>query len=229
MKTSHILLAIILLVTLTGMVATDVLLKQEYQRIDWKNPYQSFVHRPLPGLKHYVIEGTPIGEIMLLRSTDKAEALIEPEQAKFYKTRQQGDTLFVSFTPEFSGYQGTPREDADYEKSKHVVLRIADLKSLRVKDSRLTLTDFGTDTLSITLQNSRLRTNKLGVSKGFSINSSQNSFAVLGTEDQYNLLRAVVQDSSGIQLNNTSIKTFVPNVSPKAEIQLRGDALKWLK
>ncbi|MBD2701278.1 hypothetical protein IC229_11565 [Spirosoma sp. BT702] len=229
MKTSSILLAIIALVTLTSMVATDLLLKQEYEKIDWRNPYQAFAHRSLPTAKNWVVKGTPAGEIIMLRSKDSAEALIDPEQVKFYKTRQQDDTVFVTFTPEIGGYDAEPRDDAAYEKRHQIVLRMPDFQSLRIKDSRMTLADVGTDTLSIALENSRLRTKKLTVSGVFSLTMGQNSFAVLGDADQYNLLRTSVQDSSGVLFNNTQVMKFLLDVSPKAEVQLRGQMLKWLK
>ncbi|GAB3714626.1 hypothetical protein GCM10027592_54560 [Spirosoma flavus] len=229
MKTSSILLAIIALVMFTGMVATDLLLKQEYEKIDWRNPYQAFVHRPLPTAKNWVVEGTPGSEIIALRSKDSAEALIDPEQLKFYKTRQQGDTVFVTFKPDIGGYDGEPRDDANYEKRHHVVLRMPDFESLRINDGRLTLADVGTDTLSVALENSRLRTQKLTISGAFSLTMGQNSFAVLGASDKYNLLRTSVQDSSGVLFNDTQVNKFLLDVSPKAEVQVRGQMLKWLK
>ena len=229
MKTSHILLAIITIVTLTGMVATDVLLKHQYEKIDWRNPYQNFEQRLLPIAKHWVIEGTPVHEIVVLKSHDKPQALIEPDAATFYRTRQQGDTVFVTFTPDYNGEQTGPRLDADRERWVRLVLRLSDLQTLRVKNARLTLLELATDSLNIVLQKSRLRTNDLHISDLFTLTANQNSFAVLSPADQYKSLQLIVQDSSGVQLNNVQTDAFLTQVSPKAEVQLRGQALKWLK
>lgn len=228
MKTSYILLAIIAIVTLTGMVATDVLLKQQYEKIDWKNPYQNFEQRLLPEAKHWVVEGTPTNEIVITKSTDKSQAFIEPDQAKFYRTHQQGDTVFVAFTPDYSGYHNEARNDADRRLGVKLVLQLSDLQTLQIRNARLTLLEFTTDTLAVDLQKSRLRTDKLKVSGLFTLNANQNSFAVFGP-DQYKSLHVIVQDSSGIQLNNTKADILTTNVSPKSEIQLRGQALTWLK
>ena len=59
------------------------------------------------------------------------------------------------------------------------------------------------------------------------LTEQRGSVAVLGT-DRYKSLRAVVRDSSGIRLNNTQTNAFTPDVSPRAEVQLRGQALRWL-
>ncbi|MVM37715.1 hypothetical protein GO730_09070 [Spirosoma sp. HMF3257] len=228
MKTSYILLAIIALITLMGMVATDVLLKQEYDKIDWRNPYQDFEKRSLPRVNHWVVEGTPANEIMLMHSADKPQALVAPGLVKFFRFRQQGDTAFVSFTPDYSGYQSEPRDEADRELSIRLVLWLPDWQTLRVENARLTLSEFKGNKLTIALRNSRLRTNKLIISDSFDLTASANSFAVLGA-DQYKSLRTIVQDSSGVQLNNTQTEAFTKALSPKAEIQVRGQALKWLK
>lgn len=228
MKTSYILLAVIAFVTLTGMVATDVLLKQQFEKIDWKNPYQEFVIQSLPTARHWVVEGTPQDEIVVLKSTDKPKALIEPERAKFYRTRQQGDTVFVTFTPDYSGYQSEPREVATYELAVRLVLQLPEPQSLRVENARLTLREFSTDKLSVSLQKSRLRTVSLSVSDSLTLRVSQNSFAALGN-DHVKALLAVVVDSSGIGLENTQITTFKMQASPRAQLDLQGQALKWLK
>lgn len=229
MKISHILLAIVVAITLTGMVATDMLLKQQYNKIDWRNPYQNFERRALPTAKHWVVEGTLANEIIIERSKSKPQALVGPGQIKFYQTRQQGDTVFVTLTSSNDDkYQTEPRAFADYTQSARLVLQVPDLQTLRVRNVRLTLEELATDKLLVILQRSLLRTKKVTVSDSFSLTASQNSFAVLGA-DQYQSLQLIVQDSSGIQLNNTQVNSFTKDVSPKAEVQLRGQSLKWLK
>ena len=225
MKTSYILLVALLLVTLTGMVATDVLLKQQYQKIDWNDPYQTFDRRDLPSVRNLVIEGSPISEIVIEQS-NTAQALVEPEQAKFLRIRQQNDTAYIAFTPDYEGTR-EPRNDANDELGADLVLRLPNLESLRVTDGRVTLRKRTANALTINLKNTRLRTNGVVVNGPVTLTGSQNSVAVLGT-DRYESLRAVVLDSSGIQLNNTQTSVFMPQLSPRADVQLRGQALRWL-
>ena len=228
MKTSYILLAILALVTLTGMVTIDVLLKQQYDRVDWRNPYQNFETRSLPTARHWVIEGTPTAEIIVLESADSVQALIAPDFTKFYRTRQQSDTVFVKFTPDYSGDQGEPRASADYELTTQLVLRLPNIHTLRITDGRVTLSELRKDSLQVVLQNTRLRTAGVKVSGLFSLVAGRNSFAALGA-DQYKSLQATIRDSSGIWLNDTQVETFAMQAAPKADVQLKGRALKWVK
>lgn len=227
MKTSHILLAILAVVTLTGMVATDVLLKRQYDKIDWSNPYQDFDRRALPSAKHWVIEGAPTAEIVVEQSADTTQALLLPSMASSYRTRQQDDTLFISFMMNYNDQARDPHNDIGHELPAGMVLRLPDLQSLRITNSRLTLRQIKLAQLTLSMQNTRLRTSGLNVTGSFELTAGQNSFAVLGA-DRYQSLRTIVRDSSGVQLNDAQTEQFSSDVSPKAEMQLRGRALRWL-
>ncbi len=226
MKTSYVLLAVLILVTLTGMVATDVLLKQHYKKIDWNNSYQMFDQQTLPSVSNLVIQGSPINEIIIEQS-DTAQALVDSKLAKFLNIRQQNDTAYVSFTPDYEGTR-PPRSDADFQIGEDLVLRLPNLQSLRVTNGRITLHKQTTNALTIDLKNTRLRTDGVVVNGPVTLITSRNSVAVLGA-DRYESLRAVVQDSSVLQLKDTQTNIFTSEVSPHAEVQLRGKALRWLK
>lgn len=227
MKTSHILLALVAIVTLTGLVATDVLLKRQYTKIDWNDPYQLFERRALPAVRHLVIEAAPIAEVIVEQNAT-AQALLLPYMADSYHTYQQNDTLFVSFTMNYKGEKRSPRDNNWYELPAGLVLRLPNTESIRMKNGCLTLRKMALGSLTISLENTRLRTNQVTVNTVLELTESQNSFTRLGA-DRYQSLRAMVQDSSGLQLDNTQTQTFVTQASPKAEVQLRGQALKWLK
>ena len=167
MKVSHILLTILALVTLTGMLATDVLLKKQYNAIDWRNPYQHFEKRPLPTARHWVIDGAPNIEIVVLESTDKTQALIAPDFTKYFRTKQQGDTVFVTFTPDYMGYQLDPRQDASQKLGVRLVLRLSALQTLRIQNGRVTLSELKKDSLRVTLRNSLLPNRRRGFKRLF--------------------------------------------------------------
>ena len=150
MKTSYLLLAVLLVVTMTGMVATNALLKAQYQQIDWSDPYQSFARRDLPPAKHWVIDGSPIAEIVIEQSKT-GRAVVQPDQTKFLRIRQQNDTAYVAFTPDYEGTRD-PRNDADQSLGTNLVLYITDLQSLRITDGRVTLHKRTANALTIDLQ-----------------------------------------------------------------------------
>ncbi len=227
MKTSHILLAIVAIVTLTGMVATDVLLKQQYDQIDWNDKYQDFERRALPSARHFVIKSAPIAEVVVERGTGKPQALLLPSMADSYRAQQRGDTVFINFTMNYKEGKRSPRDYND-ELGTGLVIRVTTLQSVRFTNGGLTLRNLTPTQLTVDLQNSRLRTDKLTVAGPFALTSRQNSFAVLNA-DRYPSLRALVKDSSGVQLNDVQTESFTPELSPKAEVQLRGRALRWVK
>ncbi|QDK80447.1 hypothetical protein EXU85_18285 [Spirosoma sp. KCTC 42546] len=228
MKTSYILLAIVAVMALTGMVATDVLLKQQYDKIDWTNPYQEFEHRALPTAKHIRIEAAPVAEIIVEPSTDTTQVSLLPSMANSYRARLHNDTLFISFLMNYDGNVRNPHNDIGSELPPGMVLRLPDLQSLYITNGRLTVRKFKSEKLAISIQNSRLRTNKLDVLNLFDLTVRNNSFAELGP-DHYQSLHTIAHDSSGVQLNNTQINAFNKELSPQAEIYLRGQAMKWLK
>ena len=224
MKTSYILLATVAAVTLTGMVATDVLRKQRYDKIDWSDQYQAFERRALPSARHLVVEAAPVAEIIVEKNA-RPQALLSPEYVRFYRTRQWGDTLFVTLAPDYDG-PDDPKANAS-ELATGLVLRLPDLQSLRVRNGRLTVRNFTLNQLAVSLQNSRLRTDGLTVRDSFMLTERRNSFAVLGA-DRYQLLQVIVRDSSGLQLDDAEAKSFTVDASPRAEVQMRGQALRWL-
>lgn len=140
--------------------------------------------------------------------------------------REQGDTAYITFTPDFDGIH-EPKNDADRILGAGLVLRLPDLQSLRITNGRLTMLKRTAATLTIGLENTRVRTNQLIVNGPMTVTVSRNSYAVLGA-DRYQSLLTTVRDSSGLQLNDTQAERFTPTLSPNADVQLRGRALRWL-
>lgn len=208
------------------MVATDVLLKQQYDKINWQDKYQDFERRALPSAHHWVIESAPIAEVVIERSSGSPQALLLPAMADSYRTRQQGDTVFVRFSMNYKEGKRSPR---DYlgEIGTGLVLRLPTVQSIRFTNGALTLRNLTPVQLAVDLQNSRLRTDNVTVTGPFALTSHQNSFAMLNA-DRCASLRALVRDSSGILLNDIQTEAFAPELSPKAEVQLRGRALRWV-
>ncbi|QKZ12892.1 hypothetical protein [Spirosoma sp. KUDC1026] len=225
MKTSYMLLALIVLVTLMGMTATNVLLKQEYDKLDWSNPLQGFDERDLPTVRHWVIDGRRVREI-IIEPGAQAKAFIHPKLTEFYQFRQQGDTVFI----EAADKLGTTAPYRNWQETASIglVIRVPTVASIRMSNGLLTVRKFALDSLGVSLVNSRLRTSGLTVTDKCSLNIGRCSKTILGA-DQYALLQAVVRDSSALQLSNTQISKFAFDPSPRAEIELNGRALQWLK
>lgn len=159
MKTSHYLLIAAVLITLTGMVATDVLLAREYEKIDWSDPYQFFARRSLPAATHLVINGTGSREIFV-ETGQQAQALIAPADSSFFSFRMQHDTLHVSFNPDTADHE-RPIRTVWNNPTTGLVVRLPAFVSVRGINTRLTIQDRTQPTLDVSLQNSVLFANKL--------------------------------------------------------------------
>lgn len=243
MKTSHYLLIAAILITLTGMVATDVLLKREYEKIDWSDPYQFFARRALPTARHVVITGTPSRDIIVetgqVITVDMprqsahnepvrmAQALVAPEDSLFFRSHMQHDTLYISFDPDAT-IQGSPRVEAWADKRVGALIRLPAIQSLTAIDARVKLPQLTVPSLDVTLQNSYLNTFAIAVLGSFRLVERQNSLAEL-SGGNYKTVNVVVQDSSAVHLNNTQIDAFSPTLSERAEVQFKGKATRWVK
>ncbi len=224
MKTSVKLLCLLAVLTLTGMLSVDGLLKQQYDRIDWNNPYQDFKPQPLPALRHLRISGTP-GFVIHLQQNAKSQALLDPDlKGHRFATTQQGDTLLVTFTTKDNGWDGPIDREWEYYRTA-LILNLPALSSLYVNNVRTKISGFQTDKLSLTAHHARLTTEKLRVPGTLSIQTENWAYAIINA-DTCGTLRATVRDSSGLKLDGIRPGHLITNVAPGAELRLRGQQLE---
>ncbi len=223
MKTSIKLLCLLAVVTLTGMLSVDGLLKQEYDKIDWSNPHQGFTIKPLPALRHVRISGTP-GFVILLQKDATAQALLDPDlNGHRFTTTQRGDTLLVVLETKDTGWDGPIDNEWDFYRTA-LVLNLPALSSLFVNNVRVKVNGFETDQLSLTAHHARLITEKIRVSGTLSVQTENRAYATLNT-DTCGILRATVRDSSGLNMDGIRPGRFISDIAPKGEIRLRGHQL----
>lgn len=227
MKTSTKLLCLLAVITLTGMLSVNSLLKQQYDRIDWNNPYQDFVVKPLPALRHVCISGTPEYGIQIQQGA-KSQALLGPElNASVLEISQQGDTLLVTFNKKGSGWDGPIDSEWDNYQTG-LVLNLPALSSLYVNNVRANVSGFETNQLSLTAHHARLRTEKIRVPGQLTVQMENHAFAILDA-DTCGILRVTVRDSSGANLERVKPNHLITNVAPGAELRLKGNQLGVMK
>ena len=231
MKKSTILLALVAFVALSGMVTSNLLLKQEYDKINWSRPYPTFRQQALPNtIRHVVIKTFPVASVVI-EPSDTARMLVKPDLASHLKTQQRADTLFVQFTPpgELSATELNPRDMSSVPwKSVGLVLRLPRLQSLHATNSWLTVLKFRPELLTVTLNHSRLEALTVSTVGACRLAVSRGSWAQLGAE-RFGALAVSVQDSSLLQLLGTTAGVFTREIAPSAGIQFTGGALGLLK
>jgi len=223
MKTSIKLLCLLAIVTLTGMLSVNTLLLQQFDKIDWSNPYQNFTVKPLPPLRHVRISGTPDFEIKLERSAS-AQALLYPDlSGHIFKTTQRGDTLLVTFTTKGDGWDGPIDSELIYNPLG-LVLHLPELSSLYANNVRVTVSGFDTPQLSLTAHHARLLTEKMRVTGTLAVQTENHGFALIRA-DTCGTLRATLRDSSSMNLSDVRPAHLITRVAPRAELRLRGQQL----
>lgn len=230
MKTSIKLLCLLAVITLTGMLSVDGLLKQQYDRIDWSNPYQGFTARPLSNVRHVRISGTPDHSEIRIQQGVKPQALIDPQKhtnASGIEIAQKGDTLLVTFNKKGGGWD-SPIDEERNSYHTTLVLNLPMLSSLYVNNVRVTVSGFETDQLSLTAHHARLKTEKIRVSGTLTVQTENQAFAILDA-DACGTLQATVRDSSGVNLENIRPNRLITNVAPRAELRLKGNQLGAMK
>jgi hypothetical protein len=213
------------------MAANSLLLKQEYDKINWQDHYPTFRRQALPNtIRHVVLETFPVASVVI-ESGDLAQTLVKPSLAAHLKTEQRADTLFVKFMPpgQLSPNEFDPRSLLDFPKEGiGLVLRLPALHSLKATDSWVSLKQFRPETLSINLQHSRLETVGIATSGRCDILARRDSWVQLGSE-RFGALAVTVQDASLLQLRGTTAGVFSKTLSPSASVSLQGAALGLLK
>ena len=226
MKTSIKLLCLLAVITLTGMLSVNGLLKQQYDRIDWTNPYQNFTTQPIPALRHVRISGTPDYEIKLERNAS-AQALLDPDlSGHIFKTDRRGDTLLITFTAKGKGWNG-PIDD-EWPGFVALVLHLPELNSLYTNNVRVTVSGFETPQLSLTAHHARLFTEKMRINGTLTVQTENQGFALIRA-DSCKTLRATLRDSSSMNLNSIHPIRLITDVAPKAGLRLKGQQLGAMK
>jgi len=109
MKTSDKLLIGLLTLTLLVLVGSDMALKAEYNKIDFKNPFYDYVPTALARFKVIKLNGSTQGLIQF-QPGNTYTLRVRKESVSEISYHQNGDTLEVSYHPEADGPQPKPGE-----------------------------------------------------------------------------------------------------------------------
>lgn len=226
MKTSIKLLILTACVALTGLVSVNALLKPEYDRIDWSNPYQNYVREVVPQLRHVQIMGVPDCQV-LIRQDATPFMLVSPNLSRaFWQTSQRGDTLLLNFGVRGFTSIGPVKEPRTgwATNQAEIVLNLPILSSLETNNVQVVLEGFLTNSLKIRTKHTLLHTRQLHIADELTIWAYDGSITQLNA-DSCGVLRLFVQDVSRVQLGNIQPTNIRPVVEPRAELWLRGQTL----
>lgn len=230
MKTSIKLLCLLAVVTLTGMVSINVLLKKQYDLLDWSNPYQSYISRPLPALRHVHIVGK-LGYQVLIRQHPQASVLINPDfPLSKFQVSQRGDTLLIKLSAADSNATGPVYEPWDeWEKNQpDIALNLPELNSLEATNVRIAVDGFSATNLSLTSRHALLKTKRIRVPGSLAV-QAQNGSIVRLNADTCGVLLVTARDSVSVSLDKIDPVRILPTIAPKAELRVRGQQVEQLQ
>jgi hypothetical protein len=96
MKTSNKLLIVLLVTVLLAVTGSNMALKAEYEKIDFKNPYHGYVQETLPPFKILRLQGS-YASLAQIQQGKESQIRIRGWEKESVKWQMRGDTLVVTY------------------------------------------------------------------------------------------------------------------------------------
>lgn len=150
MKVSNIILTTALILTVTGMLVSNLILKSEYNKVDKNDPYWTYGKIQDQPFKHLNITGGNITNISFEQSPHSSVKVLKSWRGyhdSSLKTYVKQDTLFVMFS---NRLENLPEK---FWLMRMIPVRIfcPELLSITGFDTRITLDKFNRNNLQVSL------------------------------------------------------------------------------
>ena len=226
MKTSNQLLIALLALIFVAIVATSMVLKAEYEKIDKDDPYYGYTLENPPPFKAVKLTGH-FQELVQLQPSDAYEIRMHKSVKDEVQWNVQDDTLVVSF--DFPVRQQPDFYYAFYSRSARVYIMLPHLASLNTKGVTTKLTGWKQDRLALSMQGSErgllLTESSIGQ---LSATATQGGLILLEAGNRVAKAQVVVQDSSAFTAKYGVIDSLDIQADPTAQVQLPGSMIRKL-
>lgn len=219
MKTSNILLIALLAVTLLFGMGSNLVLKNEFGKINKDGMYAGFRKEPLKPFKYVTLGGKSFGYTEI--RPGKEFEIRTTLNSKLLEWKLAGDTLKITFKKTWKGegynypnpYWGAPvlyilAPEVSYIESHHVVTKVSDWNS-----KKLTINQRGQQML---LLNNNIHQ--------FSAQIGHQGFLQIDKKNSINNASVLVNDSSTFATENV-FKSFSMQVDSAAKVSVPGSLL----
>lgn len=224
MKTSNQLLIALLALVFIAIVATSMVLKAEYDKIDKDDPYYGYSLENPPSFRAVKLTGN-FQELVQLQPGDAHEIRMHKSVKDEVQWKVQGDTLVVSFN--FPVRQQSDFYNAFYSRSARVYVMLPHLSSLNARGVTAKLTGWKQDSLELSMQGS-----KRGVLLAestidqLSATAMQGGLILLEAGNRVAEAQVVVRDSSSFTAKYDVIDSLDLRADPRAQVALPGSLLR---
>lgn len=217
MKTSNKLITLIVLIFFGAIFGTSMILKQEYEKIDFDDPFYGLNRNELAPFSAIKLKGEPWGRIEI--RYDEHYAFLHPYGQDLFKYKVLSDTLFIAYTGKTrrdfttTAYVLAPQLSHVYSEGFGYRLHGWQSDSVQLnyvgENGFLTLTDNQFEQISV------------HVSKGGTCRLEEGN--------QLGKASIVVRDSSNLIIERSRVDSLRLDAEPQAKVQLPGSLLEKVK
>lgn len=230
MKLSTKLLLAVLIGAVFALVGTNLVLKAEYERIDFTNPFWKYERVPLTNQRpeHVVLSGYRFDPVEIRFGTAPALYVVKSIRDSL-RVRTQGDSLFVQASP--AGHlfedQQPVRAYPDRQEQPSLILVLPRVASVRIDGQTwLRLRGSTPDSLRLTQRGYSVATFHECQIGTLRLILQDSSFAELAAPRQVQTLNLEASGKSGLRLKAEAVGRFRPIVrDERVELQLSGTGL----
>lgn len=227
MKTSNIILSLITIFFFGSIVGTAMILKQEYEKIDFEDPFYGLVRNELPAFSVVKLQGNYHG-LVEIRPGEKHK-LLHPYNLRSLRWEVRADTLFVNYTGESRGGRNFSEQTfknnhpAAYVVAPAVSSVVSEGMSLRVNG--LTADHF----------KARFNGKSGGISfkgntiKKLSAQAGASGILQLENDNRIDMASISAEDKSKLIITLQQIDSLEIKASSQANVQLPGALLEKIK
>ncbi|MCF2487420.1 hypothetical protein [Dyadobacter sp. CY347] len=223
MKTSNILIIIMLSLFLSAMVASNLVLKKEFDKIDRKDPYSGYTKHSLQPFHYVKLQGVGFGVTEVSQGKDFEIKFVVDR--KFLDWKVINDTLTVNYKKDFPEGGQSPQQIVHTLPSVYIFVpalkglesNTINCKIKNMKQESLTVKQIGGAMVMLENQISDLRADFV-------------SGAIVTTyrENEFGNSKITVQDSSTFQVDSNVFKSLDLQVGDSAHVKVPGSLLKKL-
>ncbi len=223
MKTSNILLLSLLAFVLLSMVGANLSLKQQFDSIDWSNPYRGYTRDSLPAFKYLKITGIP-SRYVAIESGETFEIWKANKENQQFTLGWElhGDTLVVVQKEEPSDF--SYNSESIFEWSPDAYIKVPDIEGI-YSSSRLRITGLKGSSLDVFQEGSKMLFNQNALDS-LRILGTSNSFLTLDSTNQIGVASIQMRNTSSLIIEKNAVKSLHLQADSITQIRVPGYLLR---
>ncbi|MCF2518489.1 hypothetical protein [Dyadobacter sp. CY351] len=223
MKASNILLIIVLSLFLSAMVASNLVLKKQFDKIDRKDPYSGYLTHSLEPFHYVRLQGVGFGVTEVSQGKDFEIKFVVDQ--KFIDWKVVNDTLTVNYKKDFPEGGQSPQQIVHTLPSVYIFVpalkglesNTINCKIKNMKQESLDIKQIGGAMVLLENQVNDLRADFVS-----------GAIVTAYRENDFGKSKITVRDSSTFQVDSNIFKSLDLAVGDSAHVKMPGSLLKKL-